>query len=221
MVQLLPSGNPETVIVADPDEVETVLQKHFGFGSSECRIALEAGHARAALATDNSAVSQFGSDFYFGIIEEWRNQLALRGFSPKQYRGLELARRQDNRLQVTTCMASDGAGEISGEPRPKNPKGSSSKKAIHDNQGTLGMLTADDRWEPIETWWLLFQVHGHEHSRSITAEVSLPCEMNSGRDFRWSRRLMLPRIELNETADAPTLPAPAEMVQVPIVRRVG
>lgn len=213
-----PADRQPTRIVHDPDEVQATLRSHFHFGVERCHQALAAGHARAALATPNSAQSQFGSDLYFGVIEEWRNQLAPFRYEPRRYRGLELARRLDNRLQVTTCMASDGAGQVSGSPRPKNPKGSSSKKAIHDNQGTLGMLDPDSSWDPVETWWLLYQVHGLDQTRSITAEVSLPNAMSSARDFDWHTRLILPTLELND-GEAPAVPEPAPEVEVPIVRR--
>ena len=196
-----------------------MLRDLFGFGVEQCHQALAAGHARAALATDNSAQGQFGSDFYFGVIEELRNQIGALGYEPRRYRGLELARRSDNSRQITTCMASDGAGELSGSPRPKNPKGSSSKKAVHDNQGTLGMLDPGVQWDPIETWWLLPQLHGAGQTRSITSEVSLPNDMRSGRDFDWEVRIILPALELNDDV-SPALPAPAPVVEVPIIRRV-
>lgn len=208
-----------TVVVDDPGEVEVQLRTDFHFGIEQCQQALTAGHARAALATPNSARSQFGSDFYFGVIEEWRSQLGRCEYRPRQYFGLELARRSDNRLQVTTCMATAGAGEASGSPRPKNPKGSSSKKAIHDNQGTLGRLAPGASWDPIQTWWLLYEIHGLlGQTRSVTAEVSLPNDMRSGSRFGWEVRLILPRLELN-AVDAPALPEPAALIEVPIVRR--
>lgn len=217
---MFPSSRPPARIVHDPEEVEALLRDLFGFGVEQCHQALTAGHARAALATANSAQGQFGADFYFGVTEELRNQVVPRGYKPRQFFGLELARRSDNSRQITTCMASDGAGELSGSPRPKNPKGSSSKKAIHDNQGTLGMLAPGTQWDPIETWWLLPQLHGAPQTRSITSEVSLPNDMRSGRDFHWETRIILPAIELNDNA-APALPEPAPAVEVPIVRRVS
>jgi hypothetical protein len=216
----IPSSRPPARIVHDPVEVEAMLRDLFGFGVEQCHQALAAGHARAALATANSAQGQFGSDFYFGVIEELRNQVAAIGYESRRFFGLELARRSDNSRQITTCMASDGAGELSGSPRPKNPKGSSSKKAVHDNQGTLGMLDPGAQWDPIETWWLLPQLHGDGQTRSITSEVSLPNDMRSGRDFDWETRIILPILELNDNA-APALPEPAKVVDVPIVRRVS
>jgi hypothetical protein len=221
MSSFFPSTGDQTVVIADPVEVERILRGHFSFGVEPCEHALRAGHGRAALATDNSAKSQFGSDMYFGTIEQLRSEIGRFGYSTRTYKGLELARRDDNCLQVTACMASDGAGEVSGTPRPKNPKGSSSEKAIRDNQGTLGLLTPDAAWDPIETWWLLYQLHGVAHARSISAEVSLPNDMAGTRTFGWSIRLILPTIVLNESAITPDLPKQAADVEVPIVRRVG
>jgi hypothetical protein len=219
MTSLLPAGSTP-IVIDDQAQVEQILRSHFGYGIEECHRALEAGHARAALATDNSAASQFGSDFYFGVVEQLRADLARYRYKAFRYRGLELARRRDNRLQVTTCMATDGAGEVSGEPNPKNPKGSSSRKAIHNNQGSLGMLAPGEAWDPIETWWHLYQLHGDSHSRSITGEVSLPNYMGSPKVFGWGIRLILPILHLNE-ALPPALPEPAVDIEVPIVRRVG
>ena len=214
-------GPPAPIVVDDPGQVEQILRSHFHFSSEHCASALEAGHARAALATDNSAVSQFGSDFYFGVIEQMRGDLATYSYLPRRYKGLELTRRSDNRVQLATCMACDGAGDVGGRPAPKNPKGSSSKKAIHDNQGTLGELAHDVAFDPIETWWLLYQLHGSERTRSISAELSLPNGMSSVKTFHWSIRLILPTLHLNESSEVPALPEPAAEVEVPVVRRVG
>lgn len=215
-----PSEADSTIIIDDPEEVERHLQGHFGFGVVHCHQALLAGHARAALATPNSALSQFGTDFYFGVVEELRSQLAPRRYRVQQAGGLELARRQDNRLQITTFMA-EGAGNVSGNPQPKNPKGSSSERAIRDNQGTLGMLQPGESWHDIETWWVLYQVHGLAQARSVTAEMSLPHRFLSRSYFDWMVRLILPTLELNAESRAPALPEPARPVEVPITRRVG
>jgi hypothetical protein len=209
------------VIIDDPAEVEAKLRTYFGFGVEQCHQALRAGHSRGALATAHSAVGQFGSDFFFGVIEELRGQLASKGYVPYVAKGLELARRSDNALQVTSCMATDGVGDRTGEPRPKNPKGGSSEAAIHDNQGTLGMLEPGRSWQPIQTWWLLYQAHGLDRSRSLTAEISLPSVFRSKTRFEWEVRIILPKIDLNDLVEAAPVPTPANPIEVPITRRAG
>ena len=213
------SQSEATRILADADEVEAFLRHRLRVGVEHCHAAVAAGHARAALATANSAASQFGSDFYFGTIEELRYQLAPLGFDVKKYAGLELARREDNLVQLTACMATDGAGEVGGAPKPKNPKGSSSEKVINDNQISLGLIAPHASWDPVQTWWLLYQLHGAGDEVAISSEVSFPREMSSPRDFGWHTRVILPPLVLGGAPDGLRLPDMPEEVDVPIVRR--
>jgi hypothetical protein len=210
-----------TRVVTDPYAVADQLAP-MGLTIDLLSSALEAGNGDAAMATGLSAASAYGFNFWNGTITHLRFSLVNDGWNVSRPNGLEVVRRDDNRMQITASLGDACVGDPSATPTPEHPRGAASQAAVLDNQATLQSLgDYHPSWEPLETWWLLYRHGGLGDTTKIVAELSLPVAMDGTRITWWQTRLILPEIELGGQGRGLTLPAVPTEIHPDVRRRAG
>jgi hypothetical protein len=94
--------------------------------------------------------------------------------------------------------AEGGVGDLKAEVRSKNPKGPAMARLVRTN-GQMAILTPDEvlygrELDDIPTWCLLYK----REQETITAELSLPIEMNGKFIDEWRERIPLALPDLGD-----------------------
>jgi hypothetical protein len=114
--------------------------------------------------------------------------------------------------------AEGGVGDLKAEVRSKNPKGPAMARLVRTN-GQMAILTPDEvlygrELDDIPTWCLLYK----REQETITAELSLPIEMNGKFIDEWRERIPLALPDLGDPgADIALLDDPLDITGPDVV----
>lgn len=157
------------------------------------RDAVAMGEAARNSCTENDAISTPGFLAWSRTLRGLRELLAPMGWSKEVDRGFETTVAPNGKFAVAVATGDEATGRISGSPKTRHPKGSSTAAAIAQNQ-----LSLFDESEPIAprvatvvervTWFLLIARGVDE----VRCELSLPKAIgDDGRVESWAERIVL------------------------------
>ena len=212
-------GPGNSAQIVEGRDVDPYLLNRFGFDSDTLLRAVAAGHADAAMTTEHSPATAFGSRFWEGSIRQLRDDLAPHSWRAERPGQLEVVRNKLNSLQIATALGDSNVGNRSASPSCEHPRGASTAQAVEVNQMTFAGLSISGGWDPIETWWLLYRLSVDSDGSPIS-ELSLPTTMSGKRITEWAIRVFLPSSSDGSSASRPvSLPEEPAPVSFPVERR--
>lgn len=120
-------------LIIEAADVDPFLFDRFGFESSVLRRAVMAGHADAAMTTPHSPATAHGSRFWEGSTRQLRDDLAPLGWRAARPGQLEVARNEQNTVQITTGLGDANVGNRSASPSCEHRRGTSTLRAVSAN----------------------------------------------------------------------------------------
>ena len=167
--------------------------------------AILAGLLEWASCTELDPISARGYEFWRLANRRIREQLVTEGWRPHDEQGLPLVVNPLSGIALTVASGHGGVGDVDGQPRTRNPKGTTAREYIRDNRIQLRLFHDKEAIRVVPTpknagrvtWILLAEVDSEGEAR---CELSLP----AGRDGRghineWHERIILEPVTLDQS----------------------
>ncbi|EIY5155790.1 hypothetical protein KAG03_11990 [Klebsiella variicola] len=190
----------KTVVLADPNDVESYLQP-LNLSQNDLIRILERGLSGRYSTTPNHPATSRGQYFYGEGVSAAREILAPKGYSRLSLRNVELT--VSDKVAIYLCRGCDQTGLVHGYPESRMKKGDFTCELmglIHDNNPDQGKLMLDDSQFKLDLdvpegavipllpnkigrdlWFLLYELYElDEFNRlGIRAELSRPVSYNN------------------------------------------
>lgn len=206
-----------------PFEVGSELSR-LGLSESIITQALLEGEAERDSCTLNDPATAPGYLGWKGTVRSLRDQLIPRGWERNNDGGYPTVVNHDKTVAIAVSTGDEGIGNPEIFPNTKNPKGSSTRRVVNENQGTLFDFLPEgnpDKKPNTMTWILLKRRDGD----TLFAELSLPISItDDGSITGWDTRIIFapvrfdsePTLQFNDDSGSAGFD-----IDIPIIRKVG
>ncbi|AER32998.1 putative plasmid-related protein [Pantoea ananatis PA13] len=190
----------KTVVLADPNDVESYLQP-MNLSQSDLALILERGLSGRYSTTQNHPATSRGQYFYGEGVSAAREILASKGYSRLSLRNVELT--VSDKVAIYLCRGCSQTGFVHGYPESRMKKGDFTRELmglIHNNNPGQGELTLGDSQIKLDLdlpegdiipllpnkigrdlWFLLYELYDLDEfdRKGIRAELSRPVSYNN------------------------------------------
>ena len=204
--------NRSGLVIVEPHLVGSRLRKlHPTLNQDRLIAPLLSGKAQKNNCTDHHGKSYPGMVLHFEGMCSFRDIFVPLGWTPESTSNFESTLSPDRRISIALAGGDEHTGNPDRTPSTRNDRGPITCRMVRRNaQPNLSFddaaeeerlrIFADDSEtahvdETVETWLLMHNDHGE----FLSCELSLPIKTDdSGKIIRWSERLILGHLPLDE-----------------------